>query len=82
MRRPTMSLTTLPTTRSSQSQVSVSSASKIQLYMRAHMVFAWHIICSHPLLHREEDDDDEHSQLLQRDDPREQPHQVKKAGFE
>ena len=46
------------------------------------MVFAWHIICSHPLLHREEDDDDEHSQLLQRDDPREQPHQVKKAGFE
>ena len=68
MRQPTLSLTTLPTTRSSQSQVSIA-------IWRAHVAFAWHSIRSHPLLHREEDDDDEQTKLLQRYDAREQSDQ-------
>ena len=70
MRPLTMSLTTLQTTKLSQSQVSQPYAILVIIILYASSnVFCHFYLC------REEDNDDEHQELLQRDDPREQPDQ-------
>ena len=65
-----MSLTTLQTTKLSQSQVSQPSAILV-----ISILYAYSNVFCHFYLFREEDNDDEHQELLQRDDPWEQPDQ-------